>query len=75
MPITMTKAEALAKQAEQVEWYAKSWGDEVRSVVAKATTADALEDGKAYDIVTINRHIPRGAAIESLMGRYQHMVD
>lgn len=73
--ITMTKAEALAKQAEQIEWYANMWGDQVRSVVAAATTADALEDGKAYPVTVINRHIPRGAAIEMLMGRYQHTND
>lgn len=75
MKITMTKADALAKQAEQVEHYAKMWGDEVREVVARATTAEALDDGIAYDIVTINRHIPRGGAIEMLMGRYQHTHD
>ena len=73
--ITMTKAEALAKQAEQIEWYAHIWGDDVREIVAKATTADMLENDRAYDIVTINRHIPRGGAIAMLMDRFQNNLD
>ena len=75
MRITMTKAQALAKQAEQIEWYASRWGDDVRTVVANATNADALDDDVDYDVVTINRHIPRGGAIEALMGRAQHFHD
>ena len=71
----MTKAEALAKQAEQVAHYSKIWGETVRDIVAKATTADALTDGVEYDIVVINRHIPRGGAIESLIGHEQHYHD
>lgn len=72
--ITMTVAEALEKQAEQIEWYAKAWNmpvDKVRSVVAEKTTAYKLNSTCGYDIVTINRHIPRGAAIEALFGRLQ----
>jgi hypothetical protein len=76
--ITMTKAAALAKQAEQIEWYANIWQkpiEDVRATVAAATTADTLEDGVEYDMVTINRHIPRGAAIELMFGRYIHTRD
>jgi hypothetical protein len=76
--ITMNKAAALAKQAEQIEWYANIWQmpiADVRAKVAAATTADKLDDGVEYDIVTINRHIPRGAAIEYMFGRYQHTHD
>lgn len=65
--ITLTKAEALKIQAEQVAHYAKIYGEWVRDAVAKQTTADALEDGVNYDMVTINRHIPRGGAIEQLI--------
>lgn len=65
--ITMTKAQALAKQAEQVAYYARHCPD-IAARVAAATTADALQDGVEYDVGTINRHIPRGAAIERLAG-------
>jgi hypothetical protein len=61
--IKLTKAEALRIQAAQIEHYAAMWGDDVRTVVAAATTADALEDGVEYDVVIINRHIPRGGFI------------
>jgi hypothetical protein len=64
--IRITKAEALRIQAEQVEWYANIYGPDVRELVAAATTADALPDGE-HDIVIINRHIPRGGAIENLI--------
>ena len=36
--------------------------------VAAITTAHQLQDGIEYDIYTINRHIPRGGAIEHLCG-------
>jgi hypothetical protein len=58
----MTKAKALEIQREQVEYYARFFGDCVRAKVANATTADALDDDVEYDIVEINQHIPRGAA-------------
>jgi hypothetical protein len=63
---TLTKAEALRIQAEQVEHYARCYGPHVRELVAAATTAHLLPDGE-HDIVTINRHIPRGGAIEWLI--------
>lgn len=65
--ITMTKTQALAKQAEQVAFYAQSCPD-IAARVAARTTADQLQDGIEYDIMTINRHIPRGGKIESLAG-------
>lgn len=65
--IKMTKTAALAKQAEQVAWYSGIYGQHVADLVAAATTADALKDGVEYDMVTINRHIPRGSAIEALI--------
>jgi hypothetical protein len=67
----MTKAAALAKQAEQVARYARTYPMmNVADIVANATTADALAEGE-HDIVVINRHIPRGAAIEMLLGRFE----
>lgn len=62
----MTKAKALEIQAQQVEHYARVYGPHVRDLVAAATTADALPDG-THDVVTINRHIPRGGDIEALI--------
>jgi hypothetical protein len=64
--ISITKAEALAIQAQHVDHYAAIYGEHVRALVASATTAHMLPDG-AHDIVTINRHIPRGGAIEWLI--------
>ena len=61
----MTKAQALAIQAEHVAHYSKSYPN-VGALVAAATTADALPDGE-HDVVVINRHIPRGGAIEALI--------
>lgn len=60
----ITKAKALEIQAGQVEFYAARYGDWLRNAVADATSADALVDGVEYDMVVVNRHIPRGGAIE-----------
>ena len=68
MKITMTKAEALKIQAEHVAWYAPKFAGNLAEVVAKMTTADQLEDGVQYDVITINEHIPRGGVIEHLCG-------
>ncbi len=67
--IRLDKATALRIQAAHVESYAAVYGSYVRELVAAATTADALQDGVLYDIVTINRHIPRGGKIEFLIDR------
>lgn len=64
---TYTKAEMLAVQAKQVAHYAPCCPD-LAAKVAAITTADQLEDGVGYDIFTINKHIPRGSAIEHLCG-------
>lgn len=72
----MTKAQALRIQAEQVAWYAARYPHiAVAELVAAATHADALEDGVEYDVVEINRHIPRGGWIESLIGKEQRPYD
>lgn len=67
MPVMMTKAQALEIQAKQLDHYAKYYGEHIRALVAAATTADQLEDGVEYPSWTINRHIPRGGAIEFLI--------
>ncbi len=64
--ITLRKDEALRIQSEQVEHYVARHGEWVREVVAKATTADELGKG-AHEVALINRHIPRGGALESLI--------
>jgi hypothetical protein len=64
--ITLTKTEALRIQAEQVAHYADLHGAWVREAVAAATTADALGEGP-HDMVTVNRHIPRGEEMEGLI--------
>lgn len=66
---TLTKAHALAIQAEQVNFYAGRHGEWLRAAVAAETTADQLPDEGAIDVVTVNRHIPRGGAIESIILR------
>ena len=69
--IRMTKAAALAKQAEQVAHYAALYPDiDVVGIVARATSADQLDDGE-HDVVVINRHIPRGGFIEMLIGKFE----
>ena len=65
--ITITKQEALRKQAEQVARYACIYGIEVAVAVAAGTSAAALQDDVEYPVHVINRHIPRGAAIEALI--------
>jgi len=69
MPFTMTKAEALKIQAEQIAWYnrdgSRPW---LAAKVAGMTTAEALEDDKPYPVHVINEHIPRGGDIEYLCG-------
>ena len=65
--VTLTKAEAQRIQAEHIEWYGRTYGVErVRALVMAADSSSLLTDGE-HDIVTINRHIPRGGAIETLI--------
>jgi hypothetical protein len=64
--MTMTKADALRRQAEQVEHYARTHGPRLVELVAAATTADQIPDGE-HPITLINRHIPRGGAIEAII--------
>ncbi len=67
---TLTRDEALRIQSEQVEHYVALHGEWVRAVVAEATTAEALADGP-HDVASVNRHIPRGGALESLIAAKQ----
>ena len=62
----LSKADALRIQAEHVAHYSACYGPHVADLVAAATTADHLADGLHY-VVVINRHIPRGGAIEALI--------
>lgn len=67
MSITLTKAQALEIQRTQVAHYTPLCENLAASVAAK-TTAEKLEDGIEYPIHVINKHIPRGGAIEALIG-------
>lgn len=76
MPFTMTKAEALRIQAEQIEWYNRN-GDRpwLAEKIASMTNADALQDDVEYPVYVINRCIPRGGDIEHVCGIYQGPLD
>lgn len=68
---TMTVEDALARQAAQVEHYGPRYpgGTEaLREKVRSMTTAHVLQWGKQYPTTTINKHVPRGGAIEALLG-------
>lgn len=65
----LTKTHALEIQAKQVDHYAAIYGARVREIVAAATHAERLDGEGPHDVVTVNRHIPRGGSIESLIER------
>lgn len=67
--ITLTREEALRIQGEQVAHYVALHGEWVRAVVAKVTTAEALGDGP-HEVFIVNRHIPRGGALEALIAAH-----
>jgi len=63
----LTKAKAQRIQAEHIEWYGRTYGlERVRALVMAADRSHLLADGE-HDVVTINRFIPRGGAIETLI--------
>lgn len=59
----ITKEQALEIQAEQLAFYEPNHPG-ITAKITAMTTADKLEPDTLYDIVVINRHIPRGGAIE-----------
>ncbi len=71
---TMTKAEALKIQTEQIAWYSKYCAN-LAEKVAALTTADALQDGVEYPVSVVNKHIPRGGDIEHICGLSQSNLD
>ena len=63
----MTKAAALAIQKRDILHYGQTYGVErVRALVMEKDTSHLLADGE-HDVITINRHIPRGGSIEWLI--------
>lgn len=66
----LTKARALEIQKEHVEHYVSIYGEHVRMLVADADRSSLLPDGE-YDVVEINRYIPRGGAIEHLIPEHR----
>ena len=67
MNITLTREKALEIQQRHIAHYLHLNPDLPR-LVAERTTADQLDSGVEYPVTTINRHIPRGGAIEALCG-------
>jgi hypothetical protein len=65
--ITLTKAEALRRQALQVDHYAAAWGEAGRAAVAAHTHPEELEDDVAYPVHIVHRAIPMGGRIESII--------
>jgi hypothetical protein len=65
--IKMTKAQALEIQDRQLAHY-EQFCPGITAKVKARTTADRLEDGVEFDVVVINRHIPRGGKIEQIAG-------
>jgi hypothetical protein len=64
--IRITKEDALKTQDRHIRRYEEKY-PQIREAVAKITTAHLLEDGKLYDIATINKHIPRGVEIDRII--------
>jgi hypothetical protein len=63
----LSKAGAQRIQAEHIEWYGRTYGlERVGALVMAADRSHLLTDGE-HDVVTINRFIPRGGAIENLI--------
>lgn len=63
----MTVEEALERQEAQLAYYERLHPGITEKIKAQ-TTAHELEPGKLYDVFIINRHVPRGGAIESALG-------
>jgi hypothetical protein len=70
--VTMTVEKALAVQSEQLDWYCRNLSPEksaaLREQVALRTDVRDLVPGVVYPVTFINRFVPRGGAIESLLG-------
>ena len=62
----MTPRDALKRQADQVAHYSKI-NPNIGAMVAKKTNLNGLDLDAEYDVIVINRHIPRGGAIESML--------
>jgi len=62
----MTPREALQIQAEQVSWY-QNRRHNLACVVANMTDISGLDLDLAIDVVEINKRIPRGTEIETLV--------
>lgn len=66
--IQLTPREALAIQAKQIAHYAPQCPSiNLALVVTGLTSTEGLDLDTMYSVVEINRHIPRGAAIEAIM--------
>lgn len=68
--IFITREKALQIQADQVRFYSpgRPW---LAELVARFTRPDELEPGVPYHVATVNKAIPRGGFIETLIGRFE----
>lgn len=62
----ITKEQALEIQDQQLAFYEPDFPG-ITAKIKAMTTADQLKPDTLYDMVIINRHIPRGGAIESAL--------
>lgn len=67
--ITLTIRKALAIQAEQLDFYCdgKPYGEAVRAQIASKTNVEALDLDEELPSYIVDRHVPRGGAIEDLV--------
>jgi hypothetical protein len=70
--VAMTVERALAVQSEQLDWYCRNLSPEkaaaLREQAALRTCVRDLVPGQEYPVTFINRFVPRGGSIESLLG-------
>ncbi len=63
----ITKEQALEIQDQQLAYYEPTFPG-ITAKIKAMTRAEELEPDTLYDMVTINRHIPRGGDIEQALG-------
>jgi hypothetical protein len=66
--LKFTPRELLAKQAEQIAWYAPRCAN-LAALVAAATDVSGLDMDRAYPASDLHTRIPRGGSIEYIMER------
>jgi len=67
--ITLTLRKALEIQAKQLDSYCtdKPYGEAIRAKIAERTNVEGLDLDEELPAHIVNRHVPRGGAIEVLV--------